>query len=158
MIMPVYESAKLFMRKSGNMTQWTGGYPSAEVISKDIANGNHYIVTTATGKVAVVFSFIVGADPTYSYIEDGQWLNDKPYSTIHRIASGGIQPGTLDTALDFCFKAIDNIRIDTHADNTPMLSALSRNGFTRCGIIYISDGTPRIAFQKEKCHTADNCF
>ena len=35
-IMSVYESAKSFMRKEGNMTQWTGGYPSEDVILRDM--------------------------------------------------------------------------------------------------------------------------
>ena len=26
-------------------------------------------------------------DPTYLYIEDGEWQNDESYVTIHRIAS-----------------------------------------------------------------------
>lgn len=40
-----------------------------------------------------------------------------------------------------------NIRIDTHADNKTMQHLIEADGFTRCGIIYIADGTPRIAYQ-----------
>lgn len=148
-IMPVYEAAKMFMRKTGNMTQWTGGYPSVDVIRRDIENGNHYIATDDNGSIAFVFTFIIGADPTYAMIEDGHWLNDKPYGTIHRIASSGISSGSLKMAVDYCLGVIDNLRIDTHADNSPMLNGLRKLGFKRCGIIYIADGSPRIAFQKE---------
>lgn len=154
-IMPVYESAKAFMRSRGNMIQWTGGYPSEEVIIRDIENGNHYIATTEDGAIAYVFTFIIGKDPTYAMIEEGQWLNEKPYGTIHRIASSGIVSGSLKEAVDYCFGMIDNIRIDTHADNTPMLDGLQRLGFRRCGIIYTHDGSPRIAFQKEKSENPD---
>lgn len=148
-IMPIYESAKRFMRKNGNMTQWIGGYPSVEVIKRDIQNGNHYIATTEGGAVAFVFTFIIGDDPTYSVIEDGRWANEKPYGTIHRIASSGKASGSLKKTVDFCFSMIDNLRIDTHADNSPMLNGLKRLGFRRCGIIYTDDGSPRVAFQKE---------
>lgn len=149
-IMPIYESAKRFMRRHGNMTQWTGGYPSVDVIKRDIANGNHYIALTDDGSIAFVFTFIVGADPTYATIEDGVWLNDNPYGTIHRIASSGISSGSLKEAVNYCLELIDNLRIDTHADNSPMLEGLQRLGFKRCGIIYTADGSPRVAFQKHQ--------
>lgn len=29
-----------------------------------------------------------------------------------------------------------------------MQHKIEKNGFTRCGIIYITDGSPRIAYQK----------
>ena len=29
-----------------------------------------------------------------------------------------------------------------------MQHLLEKNGFTRCGIIHVADGTPRIAYQK----------
>ena len=32
------------------------------------------------------------------------------------------------------------------ADKSVLL--LEKNGFTRCGIIYVADGTPRIAYQR----------
>ena len=34
------------------------------------------------------------------------------------------------------------------ADNQIMQHLLEKNGFTRCGIIHVADGTPRIAYQK----------
>lgn len=148
-IMTVYEKAKTFMREHGNHAQWTGGYPSEAVILNDMAQDNHYVGLTEDGDIAVVFAFIVGADPTYSHIEGGEWLNDEPYGTIHRIASAGMYGGVTERVVDYCFTLVDNIRIDTHSDNTPMQDALNRMGFSRCGIIYISDGTPRVAFQKK---------
>jgi RimJ/RimL family protein N-acetyltransferase len=43
---------------------------------------------------------------------------------------------------------IPNIRIDTHRDNAIMQHLLEKNGFVKCGIIYVEDGSPRIAYQK----------
>lgn len=148
LIMDVYEKGRTFMRSNGNLSQWINGYPSESVILNDIANRNHFIGFDEDGKVALVFAFIIGDDSTYSYIEQGSWLNNNPYGTIHRIASSGQYPNMLSQALEFCFKEIDTIRIDTHEDNVPMLSALQRHKFKRCGIIYTNDGSPRIAFQK----------
>lgn len=147
-IMTVFDSAKVFMRKTGNTSQWAGAYPARQNILADIRAGVSYIGVDDVGHIAVTFAFIPGEDPTYSLIEDGAWLNDLPYGTIHRIASSGLYAGMLSRCVDFCFKQIDNLRIDTHADNRPMKDALARLGFSRCGIIYCVDGTPRIAYQK----------
>lgn len=147
-VMPLYEGAKLFMRKHGNMTQWINGYPSEDVISQDMLKGNHYIGVDNQEDIVMAFTFIIGEDPTYGHIKDGAWLNDDRYGTIHRIASSGKYGGMLSMCVDYCFNLIDNIRVDTHADNRPMIEALQRLAFKRCGIISLADGSPRIAFQK----------
>ena len=41
-----------------------------------------------------------------------------------------------------------SLRADTHADNKIMQHLLEKNGFTRCGIIHVADGSPRFAYQK----------
>ena len=38
--------------------------------------------------------------------------------------------------------------MEVHADNKIMQHLLEENGFTKCGIIHVEDGTPRIAYQK----------
>lgn len=42
-LMELFEQGKRIMRKSGNMKQWTGGYPDEELVKKDIENGNSYV-------------------------------------------------------------------------------------------------------------------
>ena len=37
---------------------------------------------------------------------------------------------------------------DTHEKNLPMQRVFQKNGFLRCGLIRVEDGTERIAFQK----------
>ena len=44
-------------------------------------------------------------------------------------------------------RGIDNIRVDTHRDNAPMRRVIEENRFTCCGIIYLADGSPRLAFE-----------
>ncbi len=148
-IMEIYDAAKLYMRKCGNFNQWTCGYPDNDTILTDIAKKNHYLAEDEEGNILMVFSFIIGSDPTYNVIEDGAWLNDRPYGTIHRIASSGLQGGMLKACVRYCANMIDNIRIDTHADNSPMQNALHNLNFNFCGIIYLPDGSPRLAFQKD---------
>ena len=35
-ILRIYDAARAFMRRSGNLTQWSGGYPSEEIVRTDI--------------------------------------------------------------------------------------------------------------------------
>lgn len=147
-ILLIYDSPRKYMRANNNLFQWVNGYPNAEDIKIDIKNGNSYVGTDKEGNILMTFAFIKGDDPTYKIIKYGQWLNDEPYGTIHRIASNGKMRGVLNIACNYCFKEVDNIRIDTHKDNKPMLKALNDLGFRKCGEIICGDGTPRIAFQK----------
>ncbi len=147
-IMSCYDIARKFMRKSGNRSQWINGYPSRNLVEEDMRNGTGYVGVDESGEIVMAFAFIIGEDPTYAVTEDGKWLNAHPYGTIHRLGSTGKVRGVLKTCVAFCSSLIDNIRLDTHADNIPMQHAAARLGFKRCGIIYCADGSPRIAYQK----------
>lgn len=148
-VQDIYAYAREQMRKNGNPTQWGENRPPKDSIRKDILEGNHYVMEE-DGEIVAVFSFIVGEDPTYLEIEDGQWLNDLPYGTIHKLAAGSKGKGIFQKCLDFCRSICDEIRVDTHKDNLIMQKLAERNGFVRCGIIYVDDGTPRIAYQLKK--------
>ena len=39
--------------------------------------------------VVGTFSFIIGDEPTYQVLLNGRWHADRPYGTIHRLASSG---------------------------------------------------------------------
>ena len=43
---------------------------------------------------------------------------------------------------------IHDIKIDTHRDNKSMQRFLEKQGFTRCGIVYLKDNSERIGFEK----------
>ena len=47
---------------------------------------------------------------------------------------------------DFCCQQIPYLRIDTHEANQPMQAAVLNYGFRECGIIYVADGSPRLAY------------
>lgn len=146
-ILKVYEIAREYMRQSGNPDQWGTEHPKKEMLQDDIKIGQLYVGENEKGEIHFVFAFILGDDPTYSYIENGDWISDKPYGTIHRIASDGTVSGVVKTAVDYCRNIISNIRIDTHENNKTMKHVVEKLGFVKCGIIYIDDGSPRIAYQ-----------
>lgn len=145
----VYTAARAFMRASGNKRQWVNGYPQRELLEADIGQGRLFVIEEG-GVIHGVFAFILGDDPTYAYIEDGQWPNSKPYGTIHRIGTDGTIKGAVKAARDFALQYTDEVRADTHEDNLPMQHVLAKNGFVRCGIIYLENGDPRIAYQYSK--------
>ncbi|MBQ4610479.1 MAG: N-acetyltransferase [Clostridia bacterium] len=144
-IMRIYDSARKSMRAGGNMNQWINGYPEEELIREDIARGVSY-VCCEDEELYCVFAFILGDDPTYERIDDGAWPDREPYGTIHRIGSDGRKSGLFPLCYDYCRGIIKKVRIDTHADNAPMHHILKKHGFRRCGIIYVSDGSPRVAY------------
>ena len=141
-ILEIYAHARRFMVENGNLTQWGNGYPAQEMLEEDIRQGRLFAVTE-NGQICGVFLFAIGDDPTYEYIE-GCWGSDTPYGVIHRVA--GIGGGIFAAALEYCRSQIGHLRIDTHADNKPMQHVVEKAGFTRRGIIYVADGTPRIAY------------
>ena len=145
-IMEIYSYAREQMKKNGNPTQWGDNRPSRKTIENDIQLGNSYMIEE-NGIICGVFSFVLGEDKTYQVIE-GKWLNDDQYGTIHRVASNGRVKGILEFCLRFCEDKISNIRVDTHEDNKIMQHLLEKNGYIKCGIIYVDDGSPRIAYQK----------
>ena len=146
-IMAVLEAAKGIMRASGNLNQWVDGYPSCEVIEADIREGFGYVMEE-DGKVVAYFAFIPSPEPTYTKIYGGSWLDDKPYHVVHRIGSLPEVHGVFVAVMDWCFSQDPTIRIDTHRDNAIMRHCIEKYGFTYCGIIYLSSGDERLAYQK----------
>ena len=57
--------------------------------------------------------------------------------------------GVLAMAVQFCEQSINHLRIDTHNDNKIMQHVIEKNGFKRCGIIHVNDGSERIAYEKQ---------
>ena len=147
-ILKIYAHARQAMADSGNPTQWGDSYPPQEMLEEDI-DSNRLFVYVVNGELEAVFAFILGADPTYKVIENGAWLNDTlPYGTIHRLASAGKRKGVASAVIEWCLEHCESLRADTHADNKIMQHLLEKNGFARCGIIHVADGSPRIAYQR----------
>lgn len=145
-IMSIYRFAQDFMIESGNPNQWGHSYPKEELVKQDIKSEICHLVCDDEGPHGV-FALIGGDEPTYQYIENGKWLNDDEYVTVHRIAGDGEVKGIFKCAIDYCKSIKDNIRIDTHCDNKIMQKLITKNDFEECGRIYVADGSPRIAYQ-----------
>lgn len=144
-IMKIFDSAREYMIENGNATQWDKGYPSVDILKQDIDNRNSYVMID-NGIIVGTFSLIIGDEPTYQVIEDGQWHHFQEYGTIHRVASSGVTKGIARKCFEFCLQQVAYLRIDTHHDNQSMRSAIKRFGFKECGYIYVRDGSKRIAF------------
>ena len=128
--------------------RWVNGYPAREDIEKDLNRSALYLCESSDGTEGV-FMFETGEEPNYRRIENGCWLNEKPYGFLHRIASAGRKKGVASFCVQWCLAWCGNMRGDTHRDNKPMQRVFEKNGFKRCGTVYMEDGTPRIAYQKE---------
>lgn len=145
--MEVLDAAKQIMRSSGNLNQWINGYPSEDVIKRDMDNGVGYVVAD-DGRIVGYFAFMQSPEPTYSEIFGGEWLDDSlPYHVIHRIGSYPDIHGIFKSIIDWCKAADRNLRIDTHRDNKIMRHNILKHGFVYCGVIYLESGDERLAYQ-----------
>lgn len=148
-IKSIVAKARELMKASGNINQWVDGYPSIDVLLSDIRGGNAYLLLREDKAVAC-FAMIDGPDSTYDFIAEGNWLNDESYGVLHRIASNGEAKGVFKEILLYASEHYSNIRIDRHHDNKIMQRLLEKNGFVYCGIIFLADGSPRLAYQRIK--------
>lgn len=152
-VMRIIQSAQSYFRENG-IPQWQNGYPDEKQILNDIKKDGSYVLEEEN-QIVGTFFLTFKEEESYKKIYDGKWLNDEPYAAIHRIAIDSLLKGKgLASKLFACgeeialSKGIKNIRIDTHEYNKSMQKALNKNGYIRCGNIFLSDGSPRIGFQK----------
>lgn len=151
-ILDIIRQAQDYFKNKG-IDQWQNNYPNANVISNDIESKRGYVLVDGdiiVGTVSVSFD----GEKTYDHIE-GEWLSSIDYAVVHRIAvraehkGKGLASVILKNIEHICQqKGIHSIRIDTHEDNLSMQRTLQKNGFTYCGVIYLQDGSKRLAFEK----------
>jgi hypothetical protein len=80
-IIAIYKSAQDFMIKTGNPTQWGHSYPTRDLVKKDICKRICYLICDDDSPHGV-FALFNKAEPTYQYIENGNWLNEDEYITL----------------------------------------------------------------------------
>lgn len=148
-IMKRYEYARHFMAEHGNPNQWgPTNWPPKDLIRSDISQGCSY-VCVHEDRIAGTFFFRQGEDPSYRTIENGAWLDHSPYAVIHRLAGDGSAKGIGSFCIEWAFAQCAHLRMDTHGDNYVMQNLLKKNGFVRCGTIYVEeDRFPRLAYEK----------
>lgn len=145
-MMEIFAVARRFMKETDNPNQWADNYPSEDLLKEDIKSGDSYVCISENNIVAT-FVLRGGKDPTYDIIYDGEWKNDQPYATIHRIASSREVNGIFNSVMEFALQTYLSIRIDTHRDNKVMQQAILKSGFEYCGIINCWNGDERLAYQ-----------
>lgn len=152
-VMKIIDEAKDYFKREG-IDQWQNGYPNSDTIYADIQNNNSYVLEIENNIIATAMvSF--EKDKTYNKIYEGEWLSNKDYAVIHRIAVSknskgkGIAASIINRVEELCKeKDINSIKIDTHKDNISMQRLLEKTGFKYCGIIFLEDNSKRIAFEK----------
>lgn len=151
-IMVIIEKAKIYM-KENKINQWSENYPNEDVFLTDLKENRLY-VAEIDKKVLGMAVLVLDGDADYKNI-DGKWLVDGKYGVIHRIAvnpdykSQNVAKNLLDFFEDKLKELnYDSIRVDTHKDNKSMLRFIEKNGFQKCGIVYIRKTDERIAFEK----------
>lgn len=152
-IMEVIAMAVAYMKSHG-IAQWNDGYPGREQFLTDIALGESY-VCECHGRIVGTAALSLREEPNYLKIYDGQWRSSGPYGVIHRIAVDNAFKGHqvagafVDTIEEMCIsRGIFAVRVDTHRDNRSMRRFLEKHGFVYCGVIHLSDGAPRVAYEK----------
>lgn len=153
-VVSIFDFGRSIQRATGNLDQWNNGYPNAEVVIDDIAKGQSYVCVSDAAEadlfpeetLLATFCLQEGIDPTYTKI-DGAWLNDEPYVTIHRISTNGKLKGAGRKAVQWVMEQHNNVRTDTHEKNTLLRRLVESLGFSYCGVIYLADGSPRVAYQ-----------
>ena len=149
-MMVIYESARSQMVAMGNTKQWINGYPARHDIEQDVIKGISYLITDESSQPIGCFVVMPSPDPNYAKIEGGEWLDDDPYVAIHRAAASKPGLGLMDTILEWVKERYEVVRIDTHKDNAAMQHIVEKSDFIYCGIIYVANGTPRLAYQWNK--------
>lgn len=152
-VINIIDEAKEFL-KNNNIDQWQNGYPNEEVILKDIENDNSYVLED-NGEIIATTVLSFDGDKNYDVIKDGNWITNNKYGVTHRIAVSrkcskkGIGNFIIKISEDIARENnIKSMRADTHKDNKSMQSLLFKNGYEYCGIIFVEDGTERLAFEK----------
>lgn len=147
-LLELYQGAKRFMEEHGNRNQWTGDDAITPQKLEGYLERDQLYAGEEEGELLFAFVYIQGPDPTYGVITQGNWLNDEYYGTVHRLAGSPRVKGVVKRVTAWALEQNPNLRIDTHHDNIVMQNALDAAGFTRCGIIFLENGDPRIAYQK----------
>ncbi|MCQ2969324.1 MAG: GNAT family N-acetyltransferase [Clostridium sp.] len=152
-VMKIIKDAQEYFKEQG-IDQWQNNYPNEEVIKSDIEN-NHSYVLIKDGKVVATTVASFAGEKTYDKIYEGKWLTKDKYIVIHRVAVAstlkglGVAGELMKNIEKLAFKNnVKSIKGDTHEDNKSMQRMFEKNGFARCGVIYLEDKSKRIAFEK----------
>lgn len=154
-VIEIIEEAKTVLRGRG-VNLWQNSYPDQQTLKSDIKRGIAYFLIK-DNQIAGVAALETQGEASYDKLENGQWSpqSQKHYAIFHRVAIAKGHQGeglasifiqhllSVAAALD-----IQDIRIDTHADNLAMRHVIEKNGFTYCGNINNAQQLPLVAYQR----------
>ena len=144
--------ARAFLKSCG-VDQWQKDYPNRDNIVTDINEGKGVVLLD--GQAIVGFACVdFDGEPAYDDLK-GEWLDQKPYAVVHRLAVSDQYKGKGIAQLFFREiekfvkeRKIDTIRIDTDDNNAIMKHLLESGGYIYCGTIWF-DNSVKIAYQKQ---------
>lgn len=142
-VLEIYSLAREFMKKTGNPTQWGEAYPPQSLVKEDILEKRLFVLEE-NNEILACFVYFEGIEPIYNRI-DGAWQDQTPYGVIHRVANGGKTKGLVKAIKEFANNK--HLRIDTHKDNLVMQHVLEKNGFVKCGTVYLENGEERWGYE-----------
>ncbi len=152
-IMNIIKQAQEYFKEQGT-DQWQNNYPNVETIKNDIEKGYGYVLLK-DGKIVGTVSVSFDGEKTYENIYEGKWISNLQYAVVHRMAidsklkGKGLASIIMKNIEKMCLdRDVHSIRIDTHEDNKSMQRLIDKNGFKYCGIIYLADGSKRLAYEK----------
>lgn len=154
-LLDMLENAKASLRALG-IDQWQNGYPNENTLREDIQNKICRVVIDDENNILASAAVYVGDEPTYHEIYNGAWQTEnKIYGIVHRImaANHAKKRGAASFLMTYCAKlsleaGVTSMRCDTHPGNIIMQHTLEKNGYIRCGIIHLTDGADRFAYEK----------
>lgn len=152
-IMPIIQAAQQQFRER-NISQWTNGYPDEATITEDIRRGESYVLTES-GEIVASTAISAREETTYRTIYEGEWMTREDYLVIHRLAvkNDSKNRGFASLLLKETEKmartsSIPSVKVDTHEQNVPMQQLLLSHGYIYCGVIYLTEGSKRLAYEK----------
>ena len=156
-VMEVIADAKELFKSQGSV-QWqdADGYPHEGTIRNDLLKSQLFI-SLIKDKVVGMIAILRDEDKNYKVIYDGEWISDKPYYTIHRLAvrKGYYGQHIAYNLIEFAKKkakddGIASVRADTMVENMQMRGLLKKCGFTQCGKVILDSkcaDPSRLAFE-----------
>lgn len=149
-IMGIISDAQAALRELG-IDQWQDGYPTAEIIERDIESNAGYVYVEDNMVVGYAAIVLTG-EIAYKQIDEHVWGTGEDYVVVHRLCVGkdftrnGIALSLMRKAKELAIEAgYSGFRIDTHRGNVRMLTMMDRLGFEYRGIIRYDSGE-RLAY------------
>jgi RimJ/RimL family protein N-acetyltransferase len=116
---------------SRNNPQWDRGYPTVEILKKDV-DKNQLIIALENDEIVAMMALLEEKDEIY---EKYDFWTEGPYISVHRLVSKrrGLGKRFLTLAIDRAKEIGTNVRIDTHVKNVHMQRLIESLDFQKVG-------------------------